>query len=130
PVLSLPAGTRRITQLTASEMKRNAMGAVQVDLVPGFIRYEPRYAPGAADASAPGPDDVALPREEAQAMGEIADSLQLAGLAPAQALALVERYFADGFRYSLYHAAPAGGRSQGTALAEFLRTGRAGHCEY
>jgi hypothetical protein len=130
PVLSLPAGTRRITQLTANEMKRNAMGAVQVDLVPGFIRYEPRYVPGAADAAAPGPDDLALPKEEAQALGEIAGSLQLAGLAPAQALAHVESYFADGFRYSLYQAAPAGGRSQGTALVEFLRTGRAGHCEY
>lgn len=130
PVLSLPAGTRRITQLRADDMKRNPMGAVQVDLVPGFFRYEPLFAPGAADASPPGPDELALPKDEAQALGEIAAALRLAGLAPAQALARVERYFAEGFRYSLYQAAPTAGRSQGTALVEFLRTGRAGHCEY
>ena len=130
PVLSLPAGTRRIDQLRADGLKRNAMGAVQADLAPGFFRYEPVYAPGSADAVAPGTDDLALPREEALALGEIASTLHLAGLAPAEALARVERFFAEGFRYSLYQPAPSSGRNQGTALVEFLRTGRAGHCEY
>jgi hypothetical protein len=130
PVLSLPAGTRAVAGLQANEMKRNPLGAIQVDLTPGFFRYEAQFATGAVDAAGPGADDLAIPRAEAEAVGSIAQALGLEALPPAGRIRAVERFFSEGFRYTLFQPGTASARSQGTALIEFLRTGRAGHCEY
>jgi len=127
PLLSLPANTARVEGLAASEMKMNALGAVQVEHKPGFFSYR---AAASADGSAygtPTPRDLHVPRNESAAVAQIANELGLAALAPQQALSAVERFLADGFEYSTWQGETAGAR---TPLAAFLLTTHAGHCEY
>jgi protein-glutamine gamma-glutamyltransferase len=127
PVLSLPAGTRRIDGLPASGMKHNPLGTVLVEHPPGFLTYRASYAAGASPASGPNPDDLAVPRREARAVQEVVDALRLGAMKPRDAVAVLERYFTERFTYSLYR------RAEGdaiTPLAEFLQRTRSGHCEY
>jgi len=127
PVLSLPANTARIEGLAASEMKMNALGAVQVEHRPGFFSYRAQVGSGNSAYGPPTPRDLAVPKTEAAAVAQIANELELAALPPEQALARVKQFFADRFEYSTWQDKPAGGR---TPLSEFLLATRAGHCEY
>ncbi|MBI2316297.1 MAG: transglutaminase domain-containing protein [Betaproteobacteria bacterium] len=130
PVLSLPSGSIRIEGLAASEMKRNALGAVQVEHRPGYVPYGVSFVPGAAVAAAPSPADVAVPRREAEILNEIAGALRLKGMDARAALAAVEGYFAENFTYSTYQPRTAAGQGNATAIADFLQRTRSGHCEY
>jgi len=134
PVLSLPIGVARIDSLAASDVQANSLGAVQAEHKPGYFSYSVLLgADGAALAatdlaySVPGATDLKVPAGEAAAITRIADELQLAGLQPAEALAVIRKFFSERFQYSLWQGKPAGGA---TPLAEFLLTTRAGHCEY
>ncbi len=127
PVLSLPANTTRIAGLAASEMKMNALGAVQIEHKPGFFSYRALVGSGGSAYGPPAPQDLRVPKAESAAIAAIADELRLAALPPEQALAAVQRFFTRGFEYSTWQGRPAGGR---TPLAEFLQKTRAGHCEY
>ncbi len=127
PVLSLPANTARIEGLAASEMKVNAFGAVQIENKPGFFSYRAQVGSSNSAYGPPTPRDLAVPKAEAAAVGQIANELELAVLAPAQVLATVQQFFANRFEYATWQGKPAGGR---TPLAEFLLATRAGHCEY
>jgi protein-glutamine gamma-glutamyltransferase len=127
PVLSLPANTARIEALAASEMKMNALGAVQVEHKPGFFSYRAQIGSGNSAYGPPTPRDLGIPKAEAAAVAQIANELDLAALPPAQALATVKQFFAGRFEYSTWQGKPAG---VGTPLSEFLLVTRAGHCEY
>ncbi len=127
PVLSLPHNTARVEGLAASEMKMNALGAVQVEHKPGYFSYRALVGGGDDAYGAPSPRDLGIPKSEAAAVHQVADELGLAALPPQQALAALERFFADRFAYSTWQGTPAAGR---TPLAEFLLTTHAGHCEY
>ena len=127
PVLSLPANTARIEGLAASEMKMNALGAVQVEHIPGFFNYRAQVGSGNSAYGPPTPRDLGIPKAEAAAVVRIANELGLAALTPAQVLATAKKFFADRFEYSTWQGKPAGGR---TPLSEFLLSTHAGHCEY
>ena len=127
PVLALPAGTQRIEGLAASELNRNALGAVQVEHRPGFVPYRAVYLPGAAEAVAPRADDLAVPKREAAAFARIADSLGLKAMAPADAVAAVQQHFATGFGYSLVQGGAPGSVPP---LVDFIERTHSGHCEY
>ena len=127
PVLSLPANTARIEDLAASEMRVNALGAVQIERSPGFFSYRAQIGVGDAAYAAPTPRDLVVPKVEATAVETIANELALAALPPEQALARTKQFFAERFEYSTWQGAPAQGR---TPLAGFLLSTRAGHCEY
>ena len=127
PVLSLPANTVRIEGLAASEMRVNALGAVQIERKPGFFSYRAQVGASNAAYGAPAPRDLAIPKAEAAAVSAIAAELELAARPPEQALATVKRFFTDRFEYSTWQRKPEGGR---TPLAEFLLATHAGHCEY
>jgi len=127
PVLSLPANTARIEGLAASEMKMNALGAVQIERKPGFFSYRAQIGSGNSAYGPPTPRDLGIPKAEAAAVARIANELELAALTPAQVLATVKRFFADRFEYSTWQGKPALGR---TPLSAFLLATRAGHCEY
>jgi hypothetical protein len=58
---------------------------------------------------------------------QVVRELGLDTLAPADAVAAVERFFLDNYAYSLIQRRPVLGR---TALNEFLLSRRTGHCEY
>ncbi|MFH1043820.1 MAG: transglutaminase domain-containing protein [Pseudomonadota bacterium] len=127
PVLSLPANTARVEGLAASDMKMNALGAVQIEHKPGFFSYRAQIGSGSSAYGPPTARDLGIPKAEAAAVAQIANELELTALMPAQALATVKQFFADRFDYSTWQGKPAGGR---TPLAEFLLATRAGHCEY
>lgn len=125
PVLSLPRGTVRIEELPASGMKRNALGAVQIEIAPGRLHY--RAVTGEADPGAPSAGDLRLPPREQPVLQDIANRLGLAGLPDREIVDRLTRFFADGFEYATYRAKPSG---PGTPLAQFLLSTHAGHCEY
>lgn len=129
-LIVLPVDTARIADLAAISAARNRLGAVQINLEGGWIRYvaeradasraaSPSHAPPAAEDSQLAPADREL------FMG-LSAGLGLAGIAPREVLERVRRHF-SGFSYSLYRAAPA---ASGNALSEFLTTTHSGHCEY
>ncbi len=127
PVLTLPANTARIAGLAASELKSNALGAVQAARRPGFVSYRALGGSSGAAYGAPTPQDLRVPRAEAEVIAATATSLQLAALPPERALAALRGYFEHGFSYSTSQGRPA---ATGTALGNFLQKTRAGHCEY
>ncbi len=125
PVLSLPHGAVELRGFKALALKRNRLGAVQAELPPGHFSYIAATGPGADGV--PGEDDLQIPQNERKLFSEIADRLGLTGLPPGPTAEAVKRYFADGFAYTTYQPARAGGH---TALADFLLRTKAGHCEY
>ena len=126
PVLSLPSGALTV-QAGVISLRLNNLGAVQAEAAPGFLIYSVGEGDAAALAQAPNASDLKLPSSEQALFTDTARSLGLAGLPPAQVLQQVKRWFGDGFRYSTVGTAATPGRS---ALAEFLGSTRAGHCEY
>jgi hypothetical protein len=127
PVLNLPRGTVAVENLAAISLKRNALGAVQAELPPGFISYRAVYDPAAAGGEPPTAYDLKIPKSEQAAFERVAQELGLKALAPAAAVERVRRFFADGFEYSAYQGKAAGGK---TALSDFLLRTHSGHCEY
>ena len=126
PVLSLPAGAMSVT-LPAISLRANNLGAVQAEAAPGFVIYSVAADDGPPQAQAPDASDLKLPAAERDGFAETARTLGLAGLAPADAVRRVQEFFATGFRYSSADMAAAPGS---TALAQFIGSTRAGHCEY
>jgi hypothetical protein len=127
PVLSLPSGTARIEALPAIGMKRNPLGAVQVEFPPGYLSYQAVIGEEVRDAAEPGGNDLRIPGSEREAIERVAQELRLTGQAPQRSRQAVQDYFASGFSYALYRTPVAHGR---TPLAEFLLESHAGHCEY
>ena len=127
PVLSLPPGTTRIEGLSAVELRRNPLGAVQAELGPGAFRYIVSYGAQSDGQAAPGEMDLRLPRAEARVVEEVARSLGLRSLAPEQAMARMSSHFLQEFRYALYQPKRPAGQ---TPIAHFLLGSHEGHCEY
>ena len=127
PVLSLPPGTTRIEGLSAAELRRNPLGAVQAELGPGALRYSVSYGAQSDAQAAPGEMDLRLPHAEVRVVEEVARSLGLRSLAPEEAVARISTHFMQEFRYALYQTKrPA----EKTAIAHFLLNSHEGHCEY
>lgn len=126
PVLSLPPGTLTV-QTSAISLRQNNLGAVQAEAAPGFLLYNVGEGDGPVLAQAPNESDLRLPPSERALFTKTAQRLGLAGLPPAQVLQQVKHWFGEGFRYSTVGTAVTPKR---TALAEFIGTTRAGHCEY
>jgi hypothetical protein len=126
-LLALPAGTVRVSELAAAALERNALGAVRAEVGGEWAIYVAETGHDADTATGPGDEDLGLPRAERETIEQVAHELGLAGLAPAEALARIERHFAT-FSYSTFReSAPPPGT---TALADFLLRSRSGHCEY
>ena len=126
PVLSLPAGAVSVLGDIVS-LKGSTLGAVQAEAAPGFVIYRVGVADLPAGMAAPGTHDLRIPAREKQALEQAATEFGLAGLPPDQAIQALRRGFAERYRYATTLQAPREGKS---ALAEFLLSNRAGHCEY
>lgn len=125
--LALPPGTARLGDLPATALQKNAMGSVHAFLSVQWVPFEVHTHPAAVLSAAPAAEDLAVPVEERDALAAVAAELGLGASSPAEAAQRIERHF-ETFRYSLYRdrAVPRGE----TALGDFLRRTRAGHCEY
>ena len=107
-------------------------GTVRAEGTPAFATY--RVSAGGGDGVRAGPETGDLgpiPMEERGAVGEIVDHLGLRGRPADEVIQSIAAFFARGFRYSTRLKSPADGTGRDlTPIAHFLRTSRAGHCEY
>ena len=126
-VLALPAGAFEMEGLAVVRMERNRLGAVKVDEGLGLVTYTARVGVRAILDDAPGETDVQLPIPDGAVASVVARELGLPGKPPVEAVAALRQYFRDNFRYSLYRQTREG---EVSALEDFLRRSRAGHCEY
>jgi hypothetical protein len=126
-LLALPGDTVRIAELNATEVKRNALGAVQADVGSDWARYVAVQSEGVVGSAPPGDEDILLPAAERAAIETLAAELDLRSVPADEAVRRVARHF-GAFSYSTYReaAAPRGT----TALADFLQRSKSGHCEY
>lgn len=127
PVLSVPAGTVEIDGLQAQTVRRNLLGAVQIERPPGFFSYIAAFMPGLAFEGLPTPDDTRVSRAEREEFARLAMELGLMALPPPAAVEKVRGYFRDRFQYATYQKERGHGASP---IVDFVRRTRAGHCEY
>jgi len=125
-MLSLPLGTYRLLDLPAARVEGNRLGAVKAFDAPAIVRYGVLFNPAAA-AAPPTEYDVHIPAPYRTVLAEIAAALAFDARAPAAVPAVLERYFAMNFRYSLELDAV---ERDLAPLVDFLRHTRSGHCEY
>ena len=126
-LLALPSATTRITGLAAISLKRNALGSVHAELTGDWIQYEAEGAAASETGGNPTREDLAVPVPERATFAEVAAELGLAGLRAPEAMRRIQDHFAS-FSYSTWREKPA---PEGTtALGDFMRNARSGHCEY
>jgi protein-glutamine gamma-glutamyltransferase len=75
-------------------------------------------------------EDLAVPPSEKAALNAVITELNLRKRPLAETLQLVQQFFNDKFKYSMWQAAPRSATTNQTPLARFLLTTRSGHCEY
>ena len=126
-VVPLPLGTFRVDGLLALQMKRNPLGALKVEEGLGLVTYRALFAPTTSLGGPPTEVDLRIARGESALVHRVAAELDLRSRSPRAALAAVQAYFRERFRYSTYLAGPTWGSAP---LEDFLLRSRAGHCEY
>ena len=134
-LVGLPLNSFAVSDLVASRVRSNALGAVQAEMEVPWTFYNVVYstAPAAAPPgySTAGPDDLVIPERERRTLESVARELGLAGLPPSAAAQRIAGYFA-GFEYATVRNNPFSDVIPGseTPLAEFLNSTHRGHCEY
>lgn len=130
--LALPETVATVRDLPVSMIDTNLLGSVRLREGPLLIVYSVDRGTDGGVNGPPEPGDTnleSLGEIDREAIRSIAGSLRLDTLSAAVALRTVERYFANGFEYSLWQRRlPPSTNS--TPLARFLRETRTGHCEY
>lgn len=124
-LLFLPLGTVWIDNLASVQMKRNQFGTLKIEKGPEIATYQIAYDNFTHLGSPPTDDDIIVPEDVKPALETVARQLQLNGQLPGAIIALIERYFASQFTYSL--TLRMGGR---TPVNDFLLRTKSGHCEY
>ncbi len=134
-LVGLPLNASAVSDLVASRVRSNSLGAVQAEMEVPWTFYNVLYSPAAAVASpgysAAGTEDLHIPEKERPALEALARQLGLAGMPPAAAAQRINAHFA-GFEYATVRNHSFSDLITGseTPLAEFLNTTRRGHCEY
>ena len=134
-VLALPLNASAVTDLVASRVRSNRLGAVQAEMEVPWTFYNALYSGGPVNAppgySAVDAEDLLVPVKERPALEAVARQLGLSALSPAERIRRVEAHFA-GFQYSTVRNHVFSDLVPGseTPLAEFLTTTKRGHCEY
>ena len=131
-VQTFPIGSVAVESEEIIELKKNALGTISLEAIPGQLRYEVAYRPAdylAIDGlrGLPGAIDSEVPEAYQQAFEKITLELGLKDLSPKAAIARVHRFFQEDFRYSLVGKGYYPGKKP---LLDFLTKQRSGHCEY
>ena len=126
-LLKLPNRTFAVDNLPVGELSRNLMGAVRVEDAPSLVIYGAHAGVRSVLDGRPGPADLAVPKALSALLDKTASGLDLSPQRPFEAMKNLHGFFAKNFRYSLKKEDRAGA---GGAIARFLTTSRAGHCEY
>jgi len=128
-LLSLPHGTTRLRELPVGALETTGLGVTRANDGPGVVSYLADYAPGKVIDDNASDLDKVVPPVEKPVLEEIARQIRAtAGTNELEIVRAVEQFFAQNFRYSLYHKPNA--VREGTILGRFLKTTRTGHCEY
>jgi hypothetical protein len=126
-VLALPLGTYRVSHLPAEGVEINNYGGVKVNGVPGLVVYQAQFSTTTSRDTPPTPDDLQIPGNLVKPLASIATQIHLEAQPPIEALASIEKFFAENFKYTQFLGnAETGSRP----LDEFLLHSRTGHCEY
>lgn len=127
-LLALPMGAGRLRDLPVGAVEQTGLAATRVSDGPGVVSYVAEFHPGKPLDALPTALDWKVPDIEEPAIKEVIAQLKPASTNATDLARAVEQFFTANFHYTLYN--PANGKVQGTPLAHFLRTTRAGHCEY
>lgn len=126
-LLALPPGTVRVSDMPAAAVRRNALGALQVDFGGDWAAYTAEIAQEFPGYAPPGRDDLEIPDAERAVIARIAAELDLRDASPAQAVERIGTWL-GGLRYATYRG--EGSVAASTPLADFLLHTKSGHCEY
>jgi hypothetical protein len=126
-LLALPPGTLRIADMAAATVRRNALGATEAELGGDWAPYVAEVDAGVDTYAQPRAEDLQLPERERAEFEQLARELGLPGLPAAEIARRVHQHFGT-FSYATFRdtAVPAGA----TALGDFVRRSKSGHCEY
>ncbi len=113
--------------LAAKKVGVNRMGAVKLTSAPEFLNYSVALGKESTNIGSPDHFDLAIPKNLEPVVGAIAKELKLATLRPETVLAVVSRYFAEKYSYSLELS---GRRGKIDPVADFLLRTKQGHCEF
>lgn len=127
-VIPVPHGVTAIRQVAATEISRNPMGSVKMEIRAGWIRYVSDFNTASAAVDGPPTErDLEISDTYRETFADLATQLQLHGRDPAAVLDRVRTFFADGFTYSL---TPRHRYPRSRYLTDFLYNTRSGHCEF
>lgn len=131
-VQAFPIGSTNVEGNEIIELKKNALGTISLEAIPGQLRYFVDYSPGNFHAidelrGQPAPIDAAVPESYREAFKNIALELGLEAMPRKAAVATIHRFFMDNFSYSLIGKGYYPGKKP---LLDFLNNQRNGHCEY
>ncbi len=127
--LALPADAFELQRLPVAIVETNRLGSVRADGSPKLLEYDAWFGPGGGWDCPPDEDDLDMDRlrdEDRAVILQVSDQLGLATLPARQAMAAIERFFLQNFKYSLETPSPS---DQGV-LHDFLLRSRVGHCEF
>ena len=75
-------------------------------------------------------EDLAVTPIEAPALDAVVDELKLKGRDQADVMRMLQQFFGEKFKYSMWQSAPRASSTNQTPLSRFLLETRSGHCEY
>lgn len=121
-LVPVPEELAELYELPAADLKRSTYGTIQATGLIPAPHYRVRYQATGHLGDRPSSTDLFVPEE----YQEYLDTVIPQAMAPSNAIAFVQNYFAD-FRYTLYQPDEA---RQHNSLIHFMRDRQAGHCEY
>ena len=126
-VAPMPYGSKIIFGSELVEVQRNRFGTALVEASPGQLEYGVSWDTQNNNRTLPTAEDLSVPNNYADVIGELADEINIDTDDPAAAVAKLVRFFRANFKYSLIQKSFYPGR---TPLSRFLLQDRRGHCEY
>ena len=127
-LLPLPLGTHAIHSTGLTAVETNRLGFVLATEAAGFLEYTARFQNTTGLDAPPDADDLQVPSQELLALERIALRLRRTNASPAALSRAVDRFFSEGFQYSL-NLTPQDPKAL-SPVADFLERTRSGHCEY
>lgn len=125
-VLPLPFGAQQISNLSAKTLQRNALGTVKAHTDARLLHYRVDYTT-TGHGTTPTAVDRSIPAGYRKLLAPTVAKLGLKKLAPHRVPTILKNYFNSEFSYSLDLTI---GDKELPPVIDFLRTTRAGHCEY
>ena len=126
-MLPLPNGSWQMSGLPAEEVERNPLGALRVTDGPGFAEFDAHYVDTNVWDAPPGEPDLRVPKDLEPLMKQVLGGINIEGLTPVGVAVRLQRFFDEGFSYSVVLKRPT---AVSRPLQSFLLETRTGHCEY